>query len=159
MEPTICGTPPFANDSPGSQAVHGAPPEAGHSPHLPTRDSPNFTEGWIAVQATCTLWVMKPWRVAPSLLLQCVLVAACVPTATFMLWLSDHVTARAILQPVGPYVVPYTTHGGTVFISKTEWTEETLGWVVSFTLVAGQLLLNRSKRRVRSGAQSEPTTR
>ena len=133
----------------------------GHSGD-PKADAPDVRRAWLADVARSQPWPyrcpVKLTKVALHQLLQIMLVVAGVTTIIWTLWLANRVTLRAILQPTGRYVIPYATHGGTVFISKIECAGQVLGWMVAAALVAGQLLLNRAEKRSwptsRSGATS-----
>ena len=83
-------------------------------------------------------------------LLQGVLLVFCVADIAFLWLLTDHLTIRAILKPIGVYAIPYATHGGTVFISRGEWVEKALGYGVGVALVLAQLWLNRARGRSRA---------
>ncbi len=92
---------------------------------------------------------MKKVRWNPHQLIQGVLILAGIADIVFLGWFAQHLTVRAILRPAGNYTVPYLTHGGTVFISQTEWAEHALGLAVAAGLVLGQLWLIRARRMTR----------
>ena len=81
---------------------------------------------------------------------QGVLLVCGVADIAFLGWLTDNLTVRSILKPIGVYAIPYATHGGTVFISRGEWVEKALGYGVGVALVLAQLWLNRARGRSRA---------
>lgn len=95
-------------------------------------------------------------NLAVRMVAQGLLIAGAVGIVIVSTRLSDQVTVRAIHQPAAPYVLPYDTHGGTVFISRTEQIEQRLSWAAGAGLLACQWLLTRADRR---SARKRPTIR
>ena len=69
--------------------------------------------------------------------------------AWFLISFKDRLTARAIHVPLPPYVLPYSTHGGVVYVSQGEHNIILFGWVLTGALIITQLVLNylKSKRK------------
>jgi hypothetical protein len=83
-------------------------------------------------------------------LLQGALLVCGVVDIAFLWWLTEHLTTRAILKPTNIYAIPYSTHGGTVFISEGEWVEKALGYGAGVALALAQLWLTRARGRYRA---------
>jgi len=90
---------------------------------------------------------MKAGKPTLHQLLQAGLVLVAVVDIVFLGWLTDYLTMRGVDHPTGIYLIPYATHGGTVFISASEWAEKAFAYIVGGALVLGQLWLNRARRR------------
>jgi len=90
---------------------------------------------------------MKNGKLTPHQLLQTGLVLVGVVDIVFLGWFTDYLTLRAVDHPTGIYLIPYATHGGTVFISTAERAETAFAYIVAGALVLGQLWLNRARRR------------
>lgn len=77
------------------------------------------------------------------------LAVAAATAAWLLISFKDRLTVRAIHAPSPPYVLPYSTHGGVVYVSQGEHNIILFGWGLTGALIVMQLVLNylKSKRK------------
>lgn len=81
------------------------------------------------------------------MILQSLLIVGALVVIYSMFRLSNDVTTRAFLAPVGEYNVPYRTRGVVVYMTSNEQAFIVAQWIVTALLILAQLVINRWNKK------------